>query len=1347
MPTPFCLSPTLFCPSASSPGARRVRSCRRIFAWFALLACIGALLSPLKAQLPVFGDTGIHDPSTLIKQNGRYYTFGTGDGIRILSSTNLRDWTAGRVFNAPPAWTTAAVPGFTGTFWAPDVAYFNGRYHVYYSVSNWGTIDSAIGLVTTPSLESPVWTDQGKVVQSDSVAEAGPDTDLTAYNCIDPSVLVDTDGRVWLIFGSYSNGILVAEINPATGKRLNTQVTRIANNGPSFFSNTTEGAYVYKYDGYYYLFLNFGSCCSDVDSTYNIRVGRSASITGPYRDRNGVDMNSGGGTMLFESTGRWMGPGHAGILFDNGRHLFSHHYYAGDQGGAAYLGLQELQWGADGWPSLTVDWSAFYPFDVDAREHMDRYDGALANGATVADEPGRGRVLALDGVSQHATLPLAVANARTFSAWVKWNGGGAWQRIFDFGVDTTRYLFLTPASGSGVMRLGIRNGGAEQGVSATAALPVGVWCHVAATIDGGNATLYLNGAPIASAGGVTIRPWEILARNNYLGRSQFAADPYFNGRLDAVRIFGRALSATEIADIAAAPPTLAHRYSFAGNARDSAGMAHGSLKGAASWQNGAVRLPGANGAYVDLPGGLVRGGSAVTIEAWTAFGDSAPWARLFDFGNIAGANGADFLFWSPRTSSGPARLAMAAGGGYFELNSSRSFNNLANHLALVVDPAAGYAASYVNGVLQNQFTGAVPALSSVGAGWSFLGRSLFAADPWLNATIDEFRIHDGRLTAQEIAASSAAGPGLLVNAPRTWTGSAGRSWDAAGFNWNDGSASVAWSDDSTALFGASGAGSITLSASLRARGLAFNSAGYVIASPGGASLTLGRVLPNVSAVADAAIEAPIVGAGGLGKTGAGRLTLRGAHSYAGDTVVEGGTLALRDGGAIYTSGYNSSATVSVINNATLELERWGWGLANGEKAGLGGLDYAPARLVLDGGRIRYVGGAAGNVDIFGPGFTIGANGATLESGKVNDVWLLRPDSRGIGVVSSPAGGALVVTGAGDGVFDKELPGAGSVTKTGTGTWTFTRANTYAGGTTVGAGALIVNGSLAAGGTLSVAAGATLGGSGVIGTATTIAGSHAPGDRIGVQTFGGALTYQSGSRLVWELAANSIAAGASDRVVANGAVVVATGARIDPVFGFPGSAVAFDDAFWTQPRVWTLLTAPGLTGAFTLGAPGADSAGRSPANYGVFTLQQTSVSASLVFTPYAPDEVWRRLNFGADWGDAAIAGDNADPDGDGLNNLLERAFAGNPLLADAHVAPRDDAGGALLSLVYRRAKSATDLGFGIEESADLSGAWTPAIGTAVILSDDGVAQTLRFTRPMGSDRRLFLRVRVTPGPAN
>jgi arabinan endo-1,5-alpha-L-arabinosidase len=203
------------------------------------------------AQEPIEGyAVYTHDPSTLIKQDNRYYYFGTSQDLVYHWSTDLRNWNNhGYVFpSGPPAWTTQAVPAFTGHFWAPDVAYFNGRYHVYYSVSEWGTIDSAIGLVTTPSLISPTWTDRGKVVQSDASDEQVPETDTTEYNCIDPAILVDTDGSVWMTFGSYSSGILVTEIDPATGLRMDTDslvATQVANNTPGSgrgWGSTIEGA-------------------------------------------------------------------------------------------------------------------------------------------------------------------------------------------------------------------------------------------------------------------------------------------------------------------------------------------------------------------------------------------------------------------------------------------------------------------------------------------------------------------------------------------------------------------------------------------------------------------------------------------------------------------------------------------------------------------------------------------------------------------------------------------------------------------------------------------------------------------------------------------------------------------------------------------------------------------------------------------------------------------------------------------------------------------------------------------------------------------------------------------------
>ncbi|MBW8863945.1 MAG: family 43 glycosylhydrolase, partial [Verrucomicrobia bacterium] len=587
------------------------------------------------AQIPVLGSNLSHDPSTMIRDGTTYFVYADGQGIGGQNTTDLRNWTyTSAVFPGnPPAWTTNAVPGFTGDFWAPDIAYFNGRYNLYYACSLWGTINSAIGLVTTPSLTSPVWTDQGKVIQSNPDFATNATTDLTAYNCIDPSILVDTNGTVWMSFGSYSDGILIMQLDPTTGKRISPGSTlyRVANNGPVFFSNTEEASCLYQRGGYYYLFVNFGGCCADVSSTYNIRVGRSSTVTGPYLDKNGNSMVNGGGTMVLESTGRFIGPGHAAIMNDNGTNWFTYHYYDGNNNGAATLGLNRIYWTPDGWPSLTNDWSALYTFSTNAHEHLSLYNGTLKNGPVITNDAARGNVLNLDGVTNYVTLPLSMGNASTFAGWVKWNGGADWQRIFDFGTSTTNYFFLTPRANTGVLRFAITTNGAEQQINAAMALPTNSWCHVAVTLDGTKGVMYLDGNPVGTNNAMTIRPWQVLTRSNYLGKSQFAADPLFSGRLESFRIFGRALSAAEIRDLAYAHPALAHRYSFSSgtsNVWDSIGMAHGTLMGNAIVTNGALKLTGASGGYVNLPGGLVSGSSVVTVEFWATFGVNGNWARV-----------------------------------------------------------------------------------------------------------------------------------------------------------------------------------------------------------------------------------------------------------------------------------------------------------------------------------------------------------------------------------------------------------------------------------------------------------------------------------------------------------------------------------------------------------------------------------------------------------------------------------------------------------------------------------------------------------------------------------------------
>jgi hypothetical protein len=213
---------------------------------------------------------------------------------------------------------------------------------------------------------------------------------------------------------------------------------------------------------------------------------------------------------------------------------------------------------------------ARYTFDGNASDSSGNANHATANGSPTFVAGQYGSSISLNGASQYAMVPagiMASVTNFTIAAWVYWNGGGAWQRIFDFGNDTTQYMLLTPSSGGGTLRFAIStNGnaaGAEQ-ILETAPLPVGQWRHVAVTRNGNQTRLYTN-AVLAVSGSVTIAPANFNPALNYLGDSQYAADPFFNGRLDEVFIYNYALSSTEITRLAAnqpPPPTVPTTMSF-----------------------------------------------------------------------------------------------------------------------------------------------------------------------------------------------------------------------------------------------------------------------------------------------------------------------------------------------------------------------------------------------------------------------------------------------------------------------------------------------------------------------------------------------------------------------------------------------------------------------------------------------------------------------------------------------------------------------------------------------------------------------------------------------------------------
>lgn len=289
-------------------------------------------------------DVRVHDPSTIVKCKNEYWFFATGPGVSSWRSKDLVRWERGpRVFTDLPPWITNVVAGHRGYFWAPDVIEHAGHYWVYYSVSKFGQNTSAIGFASNPTLDpnDPVyrWTDHGIVMESKRTND---------FNAIDPALIKTPRGEIWLSFGSFWSGIKLMQLDPATGGRVasNPRMHSIA------FTNAIEAPFIYQHDNFHYLFVNWDRCCRATNSTYNIRIGRSRDITGPYLDKDGKDLAHGGGTLLLGTDGAFIGPGHAGIFQEEKRFWFSAHFYDGTDRGVSKLAIRPLDWGADGWPVL-----------------------------------------------------------------------------------------------------------------------------------------------------------------------------------------------------------------------------------------------------------------------------------------------------------------------------------------------------------------------------------------------------------------------------------------------------------------------------------------------------------------------------------------------------------------------------------------------------------------------------------------------------------------------------------------------------------------------------------------------------------------------------------------------------------------------------------------------------------------------------------------------------------------------------------------------------------------------------------------------------------------------------------
>lgn len=342
---------------------RRSRVIATVTAVAALGAAAAGLLlwhpwdagEPAATRLELSGDIRTHDPALVAgTADHDWFVYSTGDvqkgfgAPQIRRSTDGETWEyVGTAWDKPEdvAWVYDEVSGVTN-FWAPELIEHDGTWYLYYAASTFGSNNSVIGLMTSPTLDpdDPAygWTDQGMVWRS----TAGEST----YNAIDAGVITDADGTPWMSFGSFWGGIQLIELEWPSGKPVaGAEPTMIAHrNTPT---NAIEAPYLAYRDGYYYLFVSRDSCCQGTESTYSIAVGRSESVTGPYLDRWGNDMRYNGGDELLSTRGSMIGPG--GQSYSDG--YLALHYYDGDNGGDFRLEIRKLSWTEDGWP---VAWTA-----------------------------------------------------------------------------------------------------------------------------------------------------------------------------------------------------------------------------------------------------------------------------------------------------------------------------------------------------------------------------------------------------------------------------------------------------------------------------------------------------------------------------------------------------------------------------------------------------------------------------------------------------------------------------------------------------------------------------------------------------------------------------------------------------------------------------------------------------------------------------------------------------------------------------------------------------------------------------------------------------------------------------
>lgn len=1035
-------------------------------------------------------------------------------------------------------------------------------------------------------------------------------------------------------------------------------------------------------------------------------------------------------------------------------------------------------------PEMPTPPTALYRFENDTRDSSANGHPAMLKGGAKFTTGKTGQAVTLSGNAaggDHVQLPTTLGDSTdfTFGAWVFPTSSAAWQRIFDLGSSTTRYLFLTPVSGSGNFRFGINNGGTEQQLNHNAPLPLNTWSHVAVTISGNTGKLFLNGALVATQTSMTFNPVDTATSNNFLGKSQFAADPLFAGRIDDAQFLNYALSDAKVAAMTTNTPPQFTSASLSGSTATQGSNYSGTLAGSATDPDAGdsitySRFSGpdwlqisANGTLTGTPGFNQEGNQEFIIHATDSAGASTYSLLTIPLPKNSGngswntdQNGSwnETAKWTGNfPANGPSQIANFStlnitADRTVTLNGSRTIGallfgdssggqswtisaNTGSNLTLQAE--TGTPSIAVN---QNRATINSPLAGINGFTKSGSGLLILNAENSISGTVN---IDTGSTTATEGSLRlTHPGAASLVNAilirnnnsassTLELDGTAGPITTGANITVSGRNASL------PAILNLSG--SNTLSGALN---ITSGGPNHIIQSDSGV-LTLSGTL---SSVATGSRTLTVQGTGdttltgtlsngsattlGIVKNDSGTLALTGNNNPTGPIALNGGTLTFGGSGTI------GSGTISLAPGTTLNLQK-NLSLTN-TVSGAGTIQNTASNTVT-GDFSAFTGSYTHNSNVVSTAFN-----SPFSTSKYASYHLASQQGSYQGFIAGGAGDHTLEMGSLSGIAGSLVRGGNTALGTTTlrighlnGTHQF--AGSIANGATktlalekVGTGTLILSGANSHSGPTSVSAGTlSIDGSSINSTVTvsasgTLAGNGSIGGPITVQS-GGALSpgnsigtlTATGSVTIAGTWVNEIDGATTDRLLVSGTLTL-TGSTLDfNAFGTLSQPVYIIASYGSRIGTPTLVDLP--TG------------------YSLDTNYNNQKQIALVQSA-SPFEIWT--------GQHTLSGDSAlplsDPDQDGIANAIEYVLGLNPAIPALNGLPSVTQSADELAFTFTRVKSTSaEFSPTVETSQSLApDSWQPVPASQLTIQDNGTTETVTATLGISPSGNLFVRLKVS-----